>query len=210
MSHYYLNDDNLKDNIKTIEFELFNHKFTFKTNAGVFSKDRLDFGSKLLIESVKINENIKSVADIGAGYGPIGITLASLNPNIDFHLYEINKKAVSLANYNKELNGVTNVFVYENNALDDVTKTFDLIVTNPPIRAGKDIVFKFYEQAFNSLNSKGLLYVVIQKKQGAQSSFQKLLELFENVTITTKKSGYWIIEAKKNNIDWLLIDYMII
>lgn len=210
MSHYYLNDDNLKDNIKTIEFTLFNQKYMFKTNDGVFSKNRLDFGSKLLIESVLINEDIKEIADIGSGYGPIGITLAKVNPNVNFHLYEINKKAIELAYQNKKINQVNNVFIYENNALDDVNKTFDLIVTNPPIRAGKDVVFKFYEQAHKCLNKGGFLYVVIQKKQGAESTFNKLTLLFENVNVLTKKSGYWIVRAQKYNIDWLLTNYMII
>lgn len=199
MSHYYLNDENIKDDIKTINVIVKGNKYQFKTNSGVFSKHGLDFGSRLLIEKVIIPNTAKNIADIGSGYGPIGIILADLNPNIKAHLYEVNSKAVDLSVINSKLNNVNNIAINLNNILENVDETFDVVLTNPPIRAGKDVVFNIYEQAYNHLNNNGLLYVVIQKKQGAESSYKKIKELFKNVTIMTKSKGYWLLKAIKIN-----------
>lgn len=201
MSHYYLNDESVKDDIKEINVIVKGSKYKFKTNSGVFSKHGLDFGSRLLIEEAYIPETAKSIADIGSGYGPIGIILASLNVNVVANLYEINSKAVELSKENAQLNNVNNIKINLNNILENVEETFDVILTNPPIRAGKEVVFSIYEQAYSHLNNNGLLYVVIQKKQGAESSFKKINDLFKNATVLTKSKGYWIIKAEKIDID---------
>ncbi|VEU80197.1 class I SAM-dependent methyltransferase [Haploplasma axanthum] len=196
MSHYFINDESLKDELKKISVNIKNQKYEFLTNSGVFSKEGLDFGSRLLIETIK-NDNFSRIADVGCGYGPIGIVLAKENPESTVWMYDINERAIKLAETNAELNQVKNVKIKENDALDNVKEKFDLVVTNPPIRAGKKIVFKIYEQAYERLEENGSFYCVIQKKQGAPSSFEKLSELFSTCEIVAKLKGYWIIFAKK-------------
>lgn len=198
MSHYFINDKSIKSNIKTYSTTIKDKTYKFKTDSGVFSKDSLDYGSRLLIETVDVLKDDLKILDLGCGYGPIGISLANENKKSSVYMYDINEKAVNLATENAKLNSVSNVFIKNLNILEGNDVLFDLIVTNPPIRAGKDVVFKFYEDAFLNLKEKGRLYVVIQKKQGAPSTFKKLEELFNNVKVIKKQKGYWIILAKKH------------
>lgn len=196
MSHYFINDPNLDNKLNKYKVNLRNNDFIFYTQPGVFSKNRLDFGSKLLIENVEITNDIKSIIDIGCGYGPIGLSLAKDN-NLNVYMYDINERAIELAKLNAKTNDVTNVSINHNNLLDNISINVDLIVTNPPIRTGKKTIFKLYEQAYERLNKGGLFYCVIQRKQGAPSTQSKLLELFGNTEVITKSNGYWIIKANK-------------
>lgn len=197
MSHYYKNDRNLSEEIETLKVNIKGIEYSFLTQAGVFSKSGLDFGSRILIETIRVSNDTKKIADIGCGYGPIGLSLANENKDSIVYMYDVNERAVSLAIKNAEINNIKNVNINVNYILKDVKETFDLIVTNPPIRAGKDVVFSIYEQAFLKLNKGGSFYCVIQKKQGAPSSLTKINELFLNAEIIVKKSGYWIIFARK-------------
>ena len=197
MSHYFTNDNDNDLKGKTFNIRIKNNNYTFQTSSGVFSKDYLDFGSKILIESVIIEENDAEILDLGCGYGPVGIVFAKENPIKNIMMIDINNKAVELAKINAKLNSVSNVKIINNDLLNNINKTFDVIITNPPIRAGKKTVFDLYEQSYNSLNNKGKLYVVIQKKQGAPSTFDKLTEMFEKVEVVRKVKGYWIIKANK-------------
>ncbi|HHT55822.1 MAG TPA: class I SAM-dependent methyltransferase [Acholeplasma sp.] len=197
MSHYFTNDNDNDLKGKTFNIRIKNNNYTFQTSSGVFSKDYLDFGSKILIESVIIEENDAEILDLGCGYGPVGIVFAKENPIKNIMMIDINNKAVELAKINAKLNSVSNVKIINNDLLNNINKTFDVIITNPPIRAGKKTVFDLYEQSYNSLNNKGKLYVVIQKKQGAPSTFDKLTEMFGKVEVVRKVKGYWIIKANK-------------
>jgi len=196
MSHYFINDDKLKNNIKSFEIKINETNFRFNTDNGVFSKNTLDFGSKLLFESVN-TKDAKKIADIGCGYGIIGIMIAKFNPNSLIYMFDINLRAIFLANQNISLNNVNNVIVKQNDGLNDVLEKFDLILTNPPIRAGKKVVNKFFIDAYNHLNNESDFYCVIRKKQGASSYLKKIEELFGNFKIVNKKKGYWIIKATR-------------
>lgn len=197
MSHYYINDPNLKNELNSYKVNLRKNDFIFYTQPGVFSKNNLDYGTKLLIESVEITDQVKTVIDIGCGYGPIGLSIAKENQKLSVYMYDINARAIELAKKNALANNISNVVISENYLLDNITVKADLIISNPPIRAGKNVIFKLYEQAFNNLDVGGSFYCVIQKKQGAPSTFKKLSELFNNAEIITKSKGYWIILAKK-------------
>lgn len=197
MSHYFTNDNDNDLKGKTFNITIKNNNYIFQTSSGVFSKDYLDFGSKVLIESVYIEENDKEILDLGCGYGPVGIVFAKENPTKNVMMIDINNKAVELAKINAKLNSVRNVNIINNDLLNNISKTFDVIIANPPIRAGKKTVFDLYEQSYKSLEKGGKLYVVIQKKQGAPSTMNKLTELFEKVEVVRKVKGYWIIKANK-------------
>ena len=138
------------------------------------------------------------VLDVGCGYGPIGLSIAKANPERFVHMMDVNTRALQLAEKNASKNGVQNVRIFESDGLSAVGEVkAAAILTNPPIRAGKDTVFKFYDGAYEKLVVGGELWVVIQKKQGAPSSVSHLEEMFEEVDIVEKKKGYWIIRARK-------------
>ncbi|MDY0277211.1 MAG: methyltransferase [Acholeplasma sp.] len=197
MSHYYITDKSLEDDYKELEYMYRGLSLKFITNSGVFSRDRVDFGTRLLLETLILNDQDKEIIDMGTGYGVIGISLAKLYPNKYFNLYDINERACELALKNQKLNKVNNVNVNVSNLFENVKVKADVVITNPPIRTGKDTIFKLYEDAYKSLNDEGRLYCVIQKKQGAPSTLEKLKLLFNKVEILNKSKGYWIILAKK-------------
>lgn len=196
--HYYAKTPNVKSERKTISKQLREQTLSFITDAGVFSKGGIDFGSTLLVETFDMPEVQGSVLDIGCGYGPVGLTVASAYPDRQIHLIDVNERALSLSKENAGLNQLHNVCIYENKAFENIpSNEFALVLTNPPIRAGKDVVFSFYEQAYRSLVSGGSLWVVIQKKQGAPSSMKKMESLFGNVSVEAKQRGYYILKSIK-------------
>lgn len=197
--HYYSVDPKVKSDPKEWTAELRGVRLRFKTDAGVFSKGEVDFGSRLLAETFKLAETAGDLLDVGCGYGPIGLSLAVSYSERTIHMVDVNERALALAQHNAQQNDIANVKVYSSDALDSVTaEGFAAILTNPPIRAGKETVFKIYEEAFSKLAYGGELWVVIQKKQGAPSTMARLEELFGNVETMEKKKGYFILKAIKH------------
>ncbi len=200
MEHYFTNNSQTEDNIKTIEYFINEDKLEFLTNNAVFSKSYVDFGSdflnKYIIENVP-NEK-KRLLDVGCGYGAMGLTIGHFLDNLDLTLVDINERAVELCKENAATNlSHTNINIITSDKFENVTGTFDIAVTNPPIRTGKQNIYAIYEGCYEHLTSGGELFVVIQKKQGALSSKDKLTELFGNCTVVAKKSGYFLLHSKK-------------
>lgn len=200
MEQYFTKNPTTQKEIYKFDWNLGKDRFYFYTSNSVFSKNGVDFGSMLLVETViKENANFKgNILDLGCGYGPIGVMLAKLIENANVTMSDVNERALELAKMNAEENKVkTRVKTLSSSAFDNINENFDMIVTNPPIRAGKDVVFSFYEGAYEHLNKGGHLYVVIQKKQGSPSTKEKLESLFGNCETAEKKSGYFIFRAEK-------------
>ncbi|MDQ0272566.1 class I SAM-dependent methyltransferase [Cytobacillus purgationiresistens] len=197
--HYYSQTQKVESNPKTWSFTLRNRSFRFKTDNGVFSKGDVDYGSKLLIETFEIPESQGDLLDVGCGYGPIGLSMASIMEDRTIHMVDVNTRALGLAKENAELNAIKNVRIYESDKLEGVKgNKFAAILTNPPIRAGKKTVHEIFEQSYDCLIKGGELWVVIQKKQGAPSAIEKLEQLFSEVETVVKKKGYFILKGKKD------------
>ncbi|WP_431028444.1 class I SAM-dependent methyltransferase [Lysinibacillus sp. LZ02] len=196
--HYYSNKPQTESKPRQWKFTLLGSVFTFETDAGVFSKSEVDFGSRVLIDAFEIPEATGDILDVGCGYGPIGLSIAKAHPERFVHMMDVNTRAIALAQKNAQLNGIQNVRIFESDGLAAVG---DLkaaaILTNPPIRAGKETIFRFYNESYEKLVEAGELWVVIQKKQGAPSTVSYLEEMFSEVDVVEKKKGYWIIRAKK-------------
>ncbi len=197
-NHYYQkNQDNLKSEPKIINFSFKENNYQFHTDNGVFSKQFIDYGSKSLIEAFKPNDLAGDILDMGAGYGPIGIVLSKTYSKC-VHMCEINTRAFELLQKNIKINFV-NAVAYHSDLYQALPKDllFASIVTNPPIRAGKDIVFAIYSGAYSHLMVGGELWVVIQKKQGAPSSKKYIEDIFGNCEIVNRDKGYYILKAVK-------------
>ena len=196
--HYYSNKPQTESKPRQWKFTLRGHTFTFETDAGVFSKSEVDFGSRVLIDTFEMPEVEGDVLDVGCGYGPIGLSIAKANPERFVHMMDINTRAIALAEKNAQVNGVQNVRIFESDGLASVGDVkAAAILTNPPIRAGKETIFRFYDESYEKLVEGGELWIVIQKKQGAPSTVSHLEELFSEVDVVEKKKGYWIIRATK-------------
>jgi 16S rRNA (guanine1207-N2)-methyltransferase len=196
MSHYFSkNNDDLKTLEKDIFVQVNNKKFSFTTDHGVFSKAGLDFGSRLLIESV-LTIPVKTCLDLGSGYGPLGIIYKTFNPDAKVSASDINERAVKLARKNAKKNKV-DIEVLESDGFEKINGDFDLIICNPPIRAGKAIIYRFFEDAYNHLAAEGYFIFVMNKKHGSPSAIKKCESIYQSVEIMNKKSGYQVIKCRK-------------
>ena len=197
--HYYSKNPQVSSAPKQWKAEIRNKVLSFTTDAGVFSKGNIDEGSKLLAETFKVPPIGGDFLEIGCGYGPIALSIASDFPERLVHMVDVNERALALSKTNAQQNKIINVRIYESSGIDQVeSNNFAAIVTNPPIRAGKQTVFSFYDGAYEKLASGGELWVVIQKKQGAPSTMEHLKNLFGNVDTVAKKKGYFILVSKKD------------
>ncbi|NEW09672.1 class I SAM-dependent methyltransferase [Paenibacillus sp. SYP-B3998] len=195
--HYYTKRPSVERDLHTIHEKLHGRAFIFTTDAGVFSKKGVDYGSKHLIETMEFLPNAK-VLDVGCGYGPIGLTAASMCPEGHVTMVDINERAIELANDNAKRNGISNVTIVQSDLLEQVKdQKFDAVVTNPPIRAGKEVVHRIFVDAYDCLVEGGSIWVVIQKKQGAPSAMAKLEAIYTEVTEVSKDKGYRILKATK-------------
>ena len=195
--YFSKNNDQLPSNEKIIYGKINEISFKFKTDNGVFSKDFLDFASKLLLEKMDFEGLLDgAILDVGCGYGPIGI-YASYITKKDVVMLDINPRALALSRENLVLNGVS-ATVVESDCLDMVLdRKFSCVITNPPIHAGKDVVYKIFTQSFDVLIEGGSLWIVIQEKHGAPSAIKKLKTIFDNVEIFYKKKGFYILKCVK-------------
>ena len=199
-SHYFKNDGNVKSEERLIRFHFRGKLFELFSDNGVFSKSGLDEGSNILIEYIlKLPLNGR-LLDMGCGYGPIGLTLATFFENSFVDMFDINERAVNLARKNQEKLGIKNVEIGVSDGFKNVKNEYNFIFINPPIRAGKQVIYKMFEDSFASLCNDGNLVIVIRKSHGAPSAQKKLIEIFGNCEIKEKNKGYYILQSTKNNV----------
>lgn len=196
--HYFSQQPQSKSSPKTWSYQLKGKEYTFTSDYGVFSKNEIDYGSRLLITQFIESKVSGSVLDLGCGYGPIGITIANTYPNRKIVFADVNERALRLAEQNAVENKIQNVeFVKSDRFVNLADHTFASIVTNPPIRAGKKVVHAMIEESRSALDMNGELWVVIQKKQGAPSAKGKLMDVFGNVEVVARDKGYFLLKAVK-------------
>ncbi len=191
MSHYFTNDE-IKSNEKIYVTKINDIELKFYTDNGVFSKNKLDFGARTLLENLEIDRFKGKILDFGCGIGPIGIYL-SLKTKEKIDMIDINKRSISLAIKNSKLNNA-NTNIFESNIYEKINKKYDFIVSNPPIRVGNEVLYKILFEAKEHLNENGELWIVINKDQGAKTITKKL-EQFYDVTIVEKNKGFYVIKA---------------
>ncbi len=189
----YFDNDLLPSIMIKREVFIFGKKYYFYTDNGVFSKDGLDFGSRLLLESIPLEEVGGNVLDMGCGYGVFGIILNTIT-NCSVDMVDVNLRALHLAEMNSSLNHCSNVQIFESNTYSNIHSKYSSIITNPPIRAGKKIVYDIVMNAKNYLNENGNLFLVIRKEQGAKSLIVDLKKVY-TVDILEKKKGFYILKC---------------
>ena len=197
MSHYFINDESLKSEKRIIKYTINSHYFELTSDIGVFSKNELDPGSELLIKTA-IKEGKKGdLLDVGCGYGPIGITLSKICDLNKVDFIDVNLRALNLTKENASKYQIKNFNVFESNGFENVKDSYDYILINPPIRAGKEVIFKMFEDSIEYLKEDGILMIVIRKDQGAPSAKKKLDELYGNCVTVDREKGYHILVSKK-------------
>ena len=192
MAHYFESTPTSESNEKIIKVFINDTHFTFYTDNDVFSKKGLDFGTRTLLESVT-DITGSDILDLGCGYGPIGIYMSYLKNNVD--MIDINSRAVELSKKNASINKLK-VNAFTSNMYENVNKEYDYIISNPPIRVGKEILYKLLFDADKYLKNKGHLIIVINKDQGAKTVAKKLEEIYD-VSILNKNKGFFVIDCQK-------------
>ena len=199
-NHYYTKKPDSISQQKHWTYRLKGNTLSFTSDNGVFSKHTVDFGSELLVESYDIPEQFQkaSLLDIGCGYGTMGLAYGKAYSELSIEMIDVNERALLLAKENAIKNGIHNVEIHESNLYDAVKKSqYEIIISNPPIRAGKTVVHTILEKAYDYLAENGQLVIVIQKKQGAPSAQKKMEEVFGNCERIQWDKGYWILVSTK-------------
>ena len=190
MSHYFENDNNLVSDIKPFNININGNSFTFNTDNGVFSKGELDYGTSLLIRNVLNLDISGDILDLGCGYGSIGIIIAKLT-NSNVYMSDVNKRAIHLTKMNAKKNNVS-VTTTESDGYLNIDNKFDYVISNPPIRVGKKILYKLLIDTKEHLKENGKLIIVVRKEQGALSLIKDMKEYY-NIEILDKSKGFMII-----------------
>ena len=196
LEHYFTNNPNLKSELRKLTYNYKDVHFEFFSDNGVFSKDKFDYGTRLLLDSIDISKLSGNVLDLGCGIGVVGIILGTINENINIDMIDINDRAISLVRDNLTLNKVK-ANVFSSDVYSNVNKKYDYIITNPPIRAGKEVVRKFLLGGYDYLNDNGILYFVMRKDHGVKSMIKELENKY-NVTIINKDKGFYIVSLTKH------------
>ncbi|VOZ11422.1 16S RNA G1207 methylase RsmC [Streptococcus pneumoniae] len=191
---YYAENPDAAHDIHELRVDLLGEKMTFLTDAGVFSKKMVDFGSQLLLKCLDVNQG-ETVLDVGCGYGPLGLSLVKVY-GVQATMVDINTRALDLAQRNAEKNNAK-ATIFQSNIYARVQGRFDHVISNPPTRAGKQVVHEIIEKSKDFLEIGGDLTIVIQKKQGAPSAKSKMEDVFGNCEILKKDKGYYILRSVK-------------
>ena len=193
MAHYFTNEENLKSEIEKVIVEINGIPFYFYTDNGVFSKGELDFGTELLLKNFKYDDsNNKTLLDIGCGCGPIGIYASHLGFTVD--MSDVNIRDIHLSKMSLKEQGL-NANVFESDAYKNITNKYDYIVSNPPIRVGKEKLYEIVMNAKEHLKDDGSLWIVVRKQQGAESMVRDMKNAYKTVEVIAKKKGFFIIKA---------------
>ena len=192
MSHYFTNDQVVVDQPTSIHFELKGKEFVLRSNAGVFSKDKLDTGTRILLETILDHEsNPSSVLDLGCGIGPVGVVLSNFwDTNVT--MIDVNERAVQLARQNMDAYSSKARIVCQDGVQEGM---FDCIVLNPPIRTGKEVIYRLFDECIEHLSKEGRFWIVIRKQHGAQSAIKHFEQKNLQVERVARDKGYWILRV---------------
>ncbi|NLJ71271.1 MAG: methyltransferase [Clostridiaceae bacterium] len=227
-SHYFKSDQTLDHEIKTIEYMIAQHHFELITDRGVFSRNKVDYGTNVMLKIVlkelkeyysnssgyslnnkqaksQINmpESMNGVEtikclDLGCGYGVVSIVLNTFFPEQKWYAVDINPRAAELTKRNSKKHSLDITVLESDGIPKSMDLSFDLVLLNPPIRTGKDVYYRLFAEVAATMEEHGVFYTVIQKKQGAVSAFKYLQELFSDVVVIDKSGGYHTIRCRNS------------
>lgn len=197
MPQYFDNIPDLSSKPRTISLDISGQQLSFQTDNGVFSKDKVDEGTKAFLKVLLSHPLSGKILDLGCGYGALGLTLAYFHSSSSFVLADINERAIALAQMNAKRLHLENVTCLLSNIYENINDFFHSIVINPPIRAGKAVIYEMFKGAYEHLYDDGSLFIVIRKSHGAHSAEKYIKNVFGNCSLLKKEKGYYIYVAKK-------------
>ena len=184
--HYYTAEPSSDHRPGEVRFSYGGRDLVFATDSGVFSRRELDRGTEVLLAALP---------DMGCGYGAIGVAVGARWPELSVTMADVNRRACDLARENARRNGMRAEVLESDGYAALAERRFATILQNPPIRAGKAVIYRMFADAAKSLLPGGQLWLVIRKQQGAPSAMSYLATLFAEVAAVEKKSGYWVLRC---------------
>lgn len=200
MRHYFIAESHSDDDYFTFEENFNGDKFIFNSCNDVFSKNCVDYGTKVLIKTIIKNSSnyFGDVLDVGCGYGALSIILEKYLKNCNFTLIDINSEAIKLAKKNKIENKSNNIKdIFESDLYSNITNSYSHIISNPPIKTGKTVLNNLITQGYEILNNGGSMTLVIKKNYGADSAKNLMQKTFGNAVVLERDKGYYILYSKK-------------
>ena len=198
-NQYFEDNQNLESRPHIHNFEIAGESFSFTTDIGVFSKSGVDEGTQVLLNYALTQDLKGDILDLGCGYGVVGIVLKRFYDKCQVTCCDVNNRALELTKLNQANNDCSLNTVYSD-GFENIAQTFDAIITNPPIRVGKKVLYPLLEQSYKHLNEDGLFLAVVRRNQGAESMMKYLDSLYGNCEVVSKKKGYWVLKCIRNYI----------
>lgn len=192
MNQYFNNNENLVSEIKENYVTIKDTNMYIYTDNGVFNKKGLDFGTRVLLENLDMG-NKNSFLDVGCGCGPIGMYILMNKMDAKVDMVDVNNRAINLTKIGLKKNKIKGN-VFNSDAYSNVSDKYDMIITNPPIHAGKSKVYEIIRGAKEHLTDNGELWIVIRKDQGSKSLIKDHEDIY-NFEIMAKIKGFWIVKA---------------
>ena len=193
---YYTREPGSASRPVECQFAYRGKELRFVTDAGVFSRGELDTGTRILLDALP-RDLSGDILDLGCGWGPIGISIQASRPESRVWMTDVNLRALEWCRKNAERNGAKVTCLESDgfSALEGLR--FDAVVTNPPIRAGKQVIYQMFADAEKHLKPGGTLYLVIRKQQGADSCRKYLATLFPTVETLDRSGGFHVLAARR-------------
>lgn len=189
--HYYTQNPTSEHKYASCDYTYRGHKLHFTTDAGVFSRGEVDFGTDVLLKALP--EQLSGrILDLGCGWGAVGVSVGKCWHGCEVVMSDVNERALELSAKNARTNGVA-VQTVQSDGLSNVSGSFDAVITNPPIRAGKQVIYGMFQDCAGRLRENGTLYIVIRKQQGAESALKFLKTIYHQVDTIDKSGGFWVI-----------------
>jgi 16S rRNA (guanine1207-N2)-methyltransferase len=193
--HYYTAEPSSDHRPGEVRFCYGGRELVFATDSGVFSRRELDRGTEVLLAALP--ESVSGpVLDMGCGYGTIGVAVGARWPGLAVTMADVNRRACDLARENARRNGVRAEVLESDGYMALTGRRFATILQNPPIRAGKQTVYRILDEAKTRLAPGGRLFLVIRKEQGAPSAQTHLQGVYSRVELLARKKGYWILACE--------------
>lgn len=197
MAHYFENDPNLKDEKGSYQVRWQEGTFTILTNSGIFSRDGLDTGTRVLLDAIAASDEApKRILDFGCGTGVAGVLLHSLYPQAEIMGIDVSERAADIARENYGKAGIHGEVLVQD-GLKGKDGLFDLIALNPPIRTGKETIYRLFQEASEHLTENGSLWIVIRKQHGAASAQKYLQSLDLDVNRVARDLGFWVLKVTR-------------
>lgn len=200
MQHYFIDKPHNAEDYFEFRDSVLGYELCFRSCDSIFSKDKIDDGTRALLNAIKKQINLEGYGlDLGCGLGVIGIALIKTF-HVKMDMIDINKTAVRLTNENLIKNNVQHsAKAYFSDGFENVGEKYDFIISNPPIKSGKTMLFNLMKETYNHLKDNGQLILVIRKNHGMESLKKYLISIYSNCEIIARDKGYYILKSLKIN-----------